>query len=252
MAIIFPSNPTNGQVHAGYYYDGDKGAWRSLPLEQTQSISSATPPLTANPGEFWYNTNDGTLLTYFNDGTSSQWVEVKANSTLNSTIPTRLDAVESGKASLSGGNTFTGTQTFSGNLITPNRPYFLAQAVLSDASYTAGNVTPYPNIIYNSGGHYSTTNSRFTAPVSGLYYFNFSTWHTSGTTRVGIRRNGAYITAGTQSQPLHARLGATSSDQDSNFSIVLNLNTNDYIDVCVYEGTAWLFFANHFMGYLIG
>lgn len=100
MAITFPSNPTNGQVHAGYYYDDNKGAWRSLPLEQTQSISSATPPLTANPGEFWYNTNDGTLLTYFNDGTSSQWVEVKANSTLNSTIPTRLDSLETSRTSM--------------------------------------------------------------------------------------------------------------------------------------------------------
>lgn len=94
MAISFPPNPTNGQVHAGYYYDSTKTAWRSLPLTQSQSTSSALPPATANPGEFWYNTNDGILFTYFNDGTSSQWVEVKSNTTINTTIPTRLDALE--------------------------------------------------------------------------------------------------------------------------------------------------------------
>ena len=113
MAINFPANPTNGQVYSGYYYDSVKTAWRSLPLEQAQSISSSTPPLTANPGEFWFNTNDGVLFTYLSDGTSSQWVEVRANSTLNSTATSRIDALESGTAKLSGGNTFIGTQNFS-------------------------------------------------------------------------------------------------------------------------------------------
>lgn len=112
MAISFPPNPTDGQVHAGYYYDLAKTAWRSLPLTQAQSTSSSTPPLTAKPGEFWYNTNDGVLFTYFDDGNSSQWVEVKANSALGSTIANRVDALETGKANLTGGNTFAGTQIF--------------------------------------------------------------------------------------------------------------------------------------------
>ena len=94
MAINFPTNPSDGEVYSGYYYDELKNAWRSLPLEQAQSIASSTPPLTAKPGEFWYNTNDGILFTYFDDGTSAQWVEVKSNTTINSTIPTRLDAIE--------------------------------------------------------------------------------------------------------------------------------------------------------------
>lgn len=146
----------------------------------------------------------------------------------------------------------TNISTSSYGPLNSEKPYFLSQAVLVDASYSAGTTLPYPNVIYNVGGHYSTSTNRFTAPVAGLYYFNFSTWHTSGTTRVGIRKNGSYITSGTQSQPLHARLGSTSADQDSNFSIVLYLNASDYVDVRVYEGTAWQFFANHFMGYLVG
>jgi hypothetical protein len=136
--------------------------------------------------------------------------------------------------------------------INSEKPYFLSQAVFNDTSYTAGTVVPYPNVIYNVGGNYSTSTNRFTAPITGLYYFNYSVWHTSGTTRVGIRKNGSYMTAGTQSQPLHARMGATSSDQDSNLSIIIQLNANDYVDVCIFEGTAVMFYAQHFMGYLIG
>lgn len=146
----------------------------------------------------------------------------------------------------------TNITTSSNGPLNSGKPYFLSQAILNDTSYAAGTVLPYPNVIYNVGGNFSTATNRFTAPVAGLYYFNFSAWHTSGTTRVGIRKNGAYITAGSQTQPIHARMGSTSADQDSNLSIIIQLNTNDYVDVCVFEGTAWLFFAQHFMGYLIG
>ena len=146
----------------------------------------------------------------------------------------------------------TNITTSTSGPLSSSKPYFLSQAILSDTAYTVGTVLPYPNVIYNVGGCYSTTTNRFTAPVSGLYYFNFSAWHTSGTTRVGIRKNGSYVTSGTQSQPIHARMGATSADQDSNMSIIISLNTNDYVDVCLFEGTATMFYAQHFMGYLIG
>ncbi len=100
MAINFPTNPSDGEVYSGYYYDLAKTAWRSLPLLPAQSTASSTPPLTASPGQFWFNTNEGILFTYFSDGTSSQWVEVKANSTLNSTITPRIDSLEASRTSM--------------------------------------------------------------------------------------------------------------------------------------------------------
>lgn len=147
----------------------------------------------------------------------------------------------------------TNITTSSNGPLNSGKPYFLSQATLAgDLTYADNVVLPYPNVIYNVGGNYSTATNRFTAPVAGLYYFSFSVWHTSGVTRVGIRKNGSYITSGTQGQQLHARMGSTSADQDSNFSIILSLNANDYVDVCVIQGTATLFYAQHFMGYLIG
>lgn len=100
MAINFPTSPTDGQVYSGYYYDLAKTAWRSLPLLPAQSTASSTPPLTASPGELWFNTNDGVLFTYFDDGTSAQWVEMKANSTLNSTVAPRIDSLEASRTSM--------------------------------------------------------------------------------------------------------------------------------------------------------
>jgi len=142
--------------------------------------------------------------------------------------------------------------TSASGALTPNKPYFVAQAVLNDASYSSGTVLPYPNVVYNVGNAYNSLTSTFTAPVAGLYYFNFGVWHTSGTTRVGIRKNGVYITTGNQFQPIHARMGATSADQDSSLSMIIPLSTNDYVDVRSLEGTTVLFFGQHFMGYLIG
>jgi len=136
--------------------------------------------------------------------------------------------------------------------LTPNKPYFLAQAPFADTSYPSGTVLPYPNVIYNVGNAYNSSTSTFTAPVAGLYYFNFGVWHTSGTTRVGIRKNGVYITAGSQLQAIHARMGATSADQDSNLSMIIYLQINDYVDVRSFDGTTVLFWGQHFMGYLIG
>lgn len=93
-ALDFPSSPTNGQVYGQYVYDSTKGAWRV----SADLLASATPSPTAptNPvsGDLWFNTNDGVMFMYFNDGNSSQWVEVKSNTASGSTVAARIDALE--------------------------------------------------------------------------------------------------------------------------------------------------------------
>lgn len=109
MAIDFPASPTNGQIYQGYYYDSSKAAWRSQNSQTGAVITSSTTPTGAKNGDLWFNTIDGTLFVYFNDGISSYWTEIKANSALNTTLDAR-------KANLTGGNTFTGNQTVSGTV----------------------------------------------------------------------------------------------------------------------------------------
>lgn len=105
MAIDFPASPTNGQIYQGYYYDSSKSAWRSQNPGRGSVITSATTPTGASAGDMWFNSNDGSLYVYYNDGIQSYWTEIKANSSLNTTLGAT-------KANLSGGNSFTGTQTF--------------------------------------------------------------------------------------------------------------------------------------------
>lgn len=81
-ALDFPASPTNGQVFtsngSSWTYDSTKVAWRSSPYEPGAAITSATAPTTPQNGDIWFNTNDGTLYTYYNDGTTAQWVEVRS------------------------------------------------------------------------------------------------------------------------------------------------------------------------------
>lgn len=139
-----------------------------------------------------------------------------------------------------------------GYITSPYQPAFLAQAVAIDTSYSANTVLPWPNSLYNRGNCFSTSTNRFTAPVAGAYFFAFQVWHsTASTARVAIRVNGARIGV-TEGQPIHARLGATATNDTSTLTAVLLLNANDYVDTFLYEGTVTLFYANHFTGYLIG
>lgn len=55
---------------------------------------SATAPSTPIAGDAWYDTVDGTLYVYYNDGDSSQWVEVAANSGISVALSGRLGVVE--------------------------------------------------------------------------------------------------------------------------------------------------------------
>ena len=99
MAVMdFPTSPTNGQVYGQYTFDSSKGAWRVAASSASTVVSSPTAPSSPVAGNLWYNTNEGLLFVYYADGDTNQWVEVKANSSLGSTIPGRVDALETADA----------------------------------------------------------------------------------------------------------------------------------------------------------
>ena len=77
-ALDFPASPTNGQVYGNWIWSSDKNAWKAKPLTPGQAQPSATPPANPSNGDQWYNTIDGVLYIYYNDGNSSQWVESRS------------------------------------------------------------------------------------------------------------------------------------------------------------------------------
>jgi microcystin-dependent protein len=56
--------------------------------------TGTTPPASPNAGDAWYDTTDGLLYIWYVDADSSQWVEVKANSALETTLLTRVATLE--------------------------------------------------------------------------------------------------------------------------------------------------------------
>lgn len=121
MAIDFPSNPTNGQTYLGYVYSSSVGAWQAKPSAQSPFYTSDTPPTNPVVGDAWFNTNDGTMYIYFNDGNTSQWVEHRSEIARSQVglVPVRPTSVTVGSGTASvdvnGLITFTGASSLSLN-----------------------------------------------------------------------------------------------------------------------------------------
>jgi len=99
-ALDFPSSPTNGQIYEQYTYDSTKGAWRVIANPGATVVSSPTAPASPVSGNLWLNTNDGVLFVYYDDGDTSQWVEVKSNTASGSKVAARVDALELSDATI--------------------------------------------------------------------------------------------------------------------------------------------------------
>lgn len=115
MALDFPANPTTGQIYGSYVYDAIVGVWKSAEESASPAVVSSTKPENSNPGDIWVDSSDGISYVRYDDGTSAQWIEM-----ISSGVPameskadkTYVDSQDLLKANLSGGNTFTGSQTF--------------------------------------------------------------------------------------------------------------------------------------------
>ena len=98
MALNFPSNPTNGDYDSTgkwqFSSTPSPGVWKAVSNQQTVIQPSPVPPANPVNGNMWYNTNEGTIYVYYNDGNTAQWVEAKANSSLGTTLANRVDQLE--------------------------------------------------------------------------------------------------------------------------------------------------------------
>ena len=90
-ALDFPSSPVNGQTYSlngvTYYYDATVGAWLTdvvdSPIIKAYVNVGNTAPVNANTGDMWFNSDLSKFFVYYNDGSSSQWVEPSYSSIFN-------------------------------------------------------------------------------------------------------------------------------------------------------------------------
>jgi hypothetical protein len=117
----------------------------------------------------------------------------------------------------------------SGRVTTPSQPAFNAH--VGPGTQTSG-VIVFSGTRVNIGSHYNTSNGTFTAPVAGVYMFNWQVYKNTGTTSatsILFQRNGA---------DLYEGLAATTSDYITiDGAILINMAANDTARIVVRQGT---------------
>ena len=194
-------------------------------------------------------------LKYYNS-TTSQWetLVIGAKGELGPTGPTGPTGPSidiSGKANLSGGNTFTGNQVFNSGIITmPAQPVFQVSGATSGVS---DNIWIFNEVYANIGNYYSTSTGRFTAPIAGVYFFWWSNiGGTDGSTyRYRIRKNNVNV------DNIHLRLPSTSNySANGTMTVAIPLSVNDFVNIFFESDSAAISFTAAqfplFGGYLIG
>jgi hypothetical protein len=78
MAMNFPDSPSNGDTVTfngkEYTYEAATSKWSPVGGGSASMELSDNAPANPSAGDMWYNTANGTMNVYYNDGSSSQWV----------------------------------------------------------------------------------------------------------------------------------------------------------------------------------
>tara|TARA_R100000278_G_scaffold121394_1_gene105239 strand:- start:857 stop:1468 length:612 start_codon:yes stop_codon:yes gene_type:complete len=123
----------------------------------------------------------------------------------------------------------------------PNQPFFYAKNTGTGSESGDGiTTTPaiFPTTVKDVGSNLSNTNSRFTAPVDGLYFFTSVPGYMQTNINFGVRflLNGSAIT-----DPLRFS-GSINSHSSLSFAVNLYLDANDYVELAM---NGWGTFAYH-------
>jgi hypothetical protein len=155
----------------------------------------------------------------------------------------------------SGGNTQLRIDN-QGRVTIPNQPAFYAtHSSSSGPGGTAGHLVPglnnpfiFPLVPVNIGGHYNTSNGRFTVPIAGRYWIQFSAGLFESNSQSGfdIRVNGSIFDGG-------EAVTTGGIEQIVSKSVLLNLNVGDFVTVTSRFNNLQLHQRyGNFCGYLIG
>lgn len=143
--------------------------------------------------------------------------------------------------------------TRAGGYVTmPNQPAF---DVTRSAGLTSNNNVIYNTVNLNNGSHYSTANGRFTAPVTGRYFFYW--------TNIGLNSSGDvhryYLRVNGSNTNKQLRLDQTTvgeAYQQATQNGILSLSAGDYVNVYYTSDSGSNSYGNNaytrFGGYLLG
>jgi len=140
----------------------------------------------------------------------------------------------------------------SGRVTMSNQPCFTAKASGSGTNPGSNQTLPFTVATVNVGNHYNTSNSTFTAPIAGRYFFYFQALGDAAANARAI----AYIQLNGVG---YAEGSATTKDYNSvQAQVIISLSAGDTVRVQTagsVDGTKFYSTSsdqNWFMGYLIG
>lgn len=142
----------------------------------------------------------------------------------------------------------------SGHVTKPYQPAFHVRADYGAQTYFVNQAIGYTLEEYDVANNFA--NSRFTAPVAGLYHFDVSVFVNTLTANTGysylyLTKNGSY-----RAPYVHSDSNGIASYITLTLSRDIQLAANDYVQVYLFNYSTMRLYAgsayNHFSGYLIG
>ena len=145
----------------------------------------------------------------------------------------------------------------SGRIFTPSRPMILAQGSNEgDVVYAANAAISNWETDAHGGfaqGITIASNTRFTVPVDGKYWFSATVYFNDGTAacRLQIKQNGSYNNPNGQLFQSH-----TTAGRSLQVNTILDLSANDYIEICnasggnrtIYNGAQHTYVSMYLLG----
>ena len=133
----------------------------------------------------------------------------------------------------------------------PYQPAFFVYRNQSSWTLAANDHFIFNTAELNVGGHYNTSNGRFTAPITGRYVFHFFSIYTGNANSDSIEmyKNGARMYGG----DVHFTNSVGSAWDCVHYSRVIQLSTGDYVHMQTRTGHT--FHGNHWggwSGYMLG
>ena len=150
------------------------------------------------------------------DGTAT----ISGGAIASATTVTASGVITGGSLTVGGDSTFSGQVDITGSLITTQ--HYAFNAYVTTAYWSAGITIPFDATSLNEGSAFDTSLFRFTAPVTGLYWF-----HTHCAGRGSSGHFGFYV----NSVLYNPAATSESSWETAAVGAAMSLSQNDYVEV---------------------
>lgn len=140
-----------------------------------------------------------------------------------------------------------------GQVTAPLQPSFFAYHNSGDINYVPSQTLPYQSTRHNTGNHYNTSTSTFTAPIAGTYMFSATVNANADSANTTVPRAYWQVNGGNIGYNVHFRGSDSLTEGLDQLSatVVFQLSANDTVRIQVQQGRFDLFGANHFCGHLL-